>query len=71
MMRLPLQHPRFAGLRHQNRRYAAVDDTDCGFDNIADVLSIPPVLLGRCTSSAQECGPFGVRDSSIEPDLHV
>jgi hypothetical protein len=44
-----------------------VDDSGYGFDNIADVLSVSPVLLERYMSAARKVARLAVGDPAIKP----
>jgi mono/diheme cytochrome c family protein len=44
-----------------------VDDTGYGFDNIADVLSVSPVLIERYTSVARKVARVAVGDIDVKP----
>src|SRR5260370_25622799 len=44
-----------------------VDDSGYGFDNIADVLSMSPILLERYISAARRVSRLAVGDPSIRP----
>ena len=44
-----------------------VDDSGYGFDNIADVLSLSPVLLERYISTARSISRLAVGDPNIKP----
>jgi mono/diheme cytochrome c family protein len=44
-----------------------VDDSGYGFDNVADVLSISPMLLDRYMSVARKVARLAVGDPSIKP----
>ncbi len=46
-----------------------VDDSGYGFDNIADVLSVSPVLLERYMSAARKVARLAVGDLSIKPEI--
>lgn len=47
------------------------DDLGYGFDNIADVLSISPVLLERYMSTAQKITRLAIGDPAIRPVLET
>ena len=47
------------------------DDLGYGFDNIADVLSISPLLLERYMSAAQKITRLAIGDPSIRPVLET
>jgi hypothetical protein len=44
-----------------------VDDSGYGFDNIADVLSVSPLLLERYMSAARKVARLAVGDLSVKP----
>ena len=44
-----------------------VDDSGYGFDNIADVLSVSPVLLERYMSAARKVARLAVGDPAVKP----
>jgi hypothetical protein len=44
-----------------------VDDSGYGFDNIADVLSVSPVLLERYMSAARRVARLAVGDPAVKP----
>lgn len=44
-----------------------VDDSDYGFDNIADVLSVSPTLLERCVSAAGKITRAAIGDLTLRP----
>ena len=46
-----------------------VDDSGYGFDNIADVLSVSPMLLERYLSAAAKVSRLAVGDPSIRPNI--
>ncbi len=48
-----------------------VDDSGYGFDNIADVLSVSPMLLQRYLSAARKVSRLAVGDPSIRPDVQT
>jgi mono/diheme cytochrome c family protein len=43
------------------------DDTGYGFDNIADVLSVSPLLLERYLSAARKISSYAIGDPSLRP----
>jgi len=47
------------------------DDSGFGFDNIADVLSVSPMLTERYLSAARKIGKLAVGDLSLQPTTQV
>ena len=47
------------------------DDSGYGFDNIADVLSVSPVLLERYLSAARKVSRLAVGDPKIRADVQI
>ena len=47
------------------------DDAGYGFDNIADVLSVSPMLTERYLSAARKIGKLAVGDLSLQPTTQV
>ena len=47
------------------------DDSGFGFDNIADVLSVSPMLTERYLSAARKIGRLAVGDLSLQPTTQV
>jgi hypothetical protein len=47
------------------------DESDHGFDNIADVLSISPTLLGRYMVAAQKISRLAIGDPGIGPAIET
>ena len=48
-----------------------VDDSGYGFDNIADVLSVSPMLLTRYMSAAGKVARLAIGDPDIRPNLET
>jgi len=48
-----------------------VDDSGYGFYNIADVLSVSPMLLERYLSAARKVSRLAIGDPNIRPDIHT
>ena len=44
------------------------DDSGGGFDNIADVLSVSPVLMEKYLSAARKIGRLAIGDPTLRPD---
>ncbi len=49
------------------RALLPADDADLGFDNMADILSVSPVLLERSMSAARKISRLAVGDPTIKP----
>ena len=47
------------------------DDSALGFDNIADVLSVSPSLLGRYMSAARQIGRLALGDPTLRSAVYV
>ena len=47
------------------------DDTGYGFDNIADVLSVSPMLMERYLSAARKIARLAVGDPSMKPGSQI
>jgi Protein of unknown function (DUF1592)/Protein of unknown function (DUF1588)/Protein of unknown function (DUF1585)/Protein of unknown function (DUF1587)/Protein of unknown function (DUF1595) len=48
-----------------------VDDSGYGFDNIADVLSVSPMLLNRYMSAARKISRLSVGDPGMGPEIQT
>jgi hypothetical protein len=55
----------------EGRALLPSDDSGFGFDNIADVLSVSPVLMERYLSAARKIARLAVGDPSIRPGSHT
>ncbi len=47
------------------------DNSDLGFDNMADILSVSPALLDRYIFAARKIGRLAIGDPTIEPTTEV
>lgn len=56
------------GIDFQPAATFPADDTGYGFDNIGDVLTLPPVLLERCLEAAEQVTHRTIR--APDEDLH-
>jgi uncharacterized protein DUF1592/uncharacterized protein DUF1588/uncharacterized protein DUF1587/uncharacterized protein DUF1585/uncharacterized protein DUF1595 len=59
------------GLDVDGRTLLPADDSAYGFDNVADVLSVSPVLLDRYLSAARKIARLGVGDPLIRPSVET
>ena len=55
------------GIEIDVRAYLPADDSGYGFDNIADVLSVSPVLLERYVVAAGKFGRLAIADPTVRP----
>src|SRR5579871_1357874 len=53
------------------RSMLPADDSGYGFDNIADVLSVSPALLGRYMSAAAQTSRLAIGDPRIRPSIET
>ncbi|MBI4464008.1 MAG: DUF1592 domain-containing protein [Acidobacteria bacterium] len=53
------------------RSLLPTDDSGYGFDNIADVLSVSPLLLERYMSAARKISRRAIGDAAIRPDVET
>ena len=54
-------------LEIDGRSFFPADDTGYGFDNIADVLSVSPMLIERYLSASQKISRLAIGDPAMQP----
>src|SRR3989441_2154313 len=59
------------GLEIEPRSLLPADDAGYGFDNIADVLSVSPLLLDRYLSAAKKIARLAVGDRTLRPVIET